>query len=107
MAPIAYDAVWTLALALNSSREMIVGWPKDAIINETGCQDDSIDLNGFELDDFTYNHTFVGCIIRWNLAQTDFTGVSVSSYCSVLVWLAVYCIIIVHSLGSGQFQRKW
>ena len=79
MAPIAYDAVWTLALALNSSKAMFV-WPRDAIINETGCQDDGTDLEGFELDDFTYNYTFVGCIIRWNLAQTNFTGVSVSVF---------------------------
>ena len=79
--PIAYDAVWTLALALNGSKAMF-GWPRGAIINETGCRDDGTDLEGFELDDFTYNHTFVGCIIRWNLAQTNFTGVSVSIYCS-------------------------
>ena len=81
VAPIAYDAVWTLALALNSSRAMF-GWLRDAIINETGCQDDGTDLeDGFELDEFTYNLTFVGCIIRWNLAQTDFSGVSVSITC--------------------------
>jgi hypothetical protein len=80
VAPIAYDAVWTLALALNSSMAMIEGWPKDAIINETGCQDDGTDLDVFELDDFTYNHTLIGCIIRWNLAQTNFTGVSVSIF---------------------------
>ena len=94
VAPIAYDAVWTLALALNSSKAMF-GWPRDAIINETGCQDDGTDLGGFELDDFTYNHTFVGCIIRWNLAQTNFTGVSVSiHYLYQLGQLAIYCIIV-------------
>ena len=98
MAPIAYDALWTLALALNSSQAMIAGWTKDAIINETSCQDDGTDLDGFELDDFIYNHTFVGCIIRWNLVRTNFIGVSVSSYCSILGSLAIYCIT-VYALG--------
>lgn len=77
MAPIAYDAVWTLALALNNSKAMF-RWPKDAITSETGCEDDGTDLEEFELDDFTYNHTFIGCIIRWNIVQTNFVGVSVS-----------------------------
>ena len=86
MAPIAYDALWTFALALNSSKAMIEGWPKDAIINETSCQDDGTNLDGFELDDFIYNHTFVGCIIRWNLAQTNFIGVSVSIKFLILSW---------------------
>ena len=77
VAPIAYDAVWSLALALNSSREMF-SWPNDEVTGLTGCQDDGTNLTGFELDDFTYKHSFVGCIIRWNLAQTNFVGVSVS-----------------------------
>ena len=76
VAPIAYDAVWTLARALNNSRTMF-GQPKDETTNETGCEDDGTNLDGFELDDFTYNHSFVGCIIRWNLGQTNFAGVSV------------------------------
>ena len=77
LAAIAYDAVWSFALALNHTTIMLE-WPKDEITNETSCEDDGTDLDGFELDDFTYNHTFVGCIIRWNLAQTNFAGVSVS-----------------------------
>ena len=76
VAPIAYDAVWSFALALDSTEAML-SWPKDRIIRETRCQDDGKDLDGFRLDDFTYNHTFIGCVIRWNLARTNFTGVSV------------------------------
>ena len=76
-AAIAYDAVWSFALALNQTIIMLER-SKDEITNETSCQDDGTDLDRFELDDFTYNHTFVGCIIRWNLAQTNFAGVSVS-----------------------------
>lgn len=86
VAPIAYDAVWSFALALNNTEAML-GWPKERIIRETNCQDDGKNLDGFRLDEFTYNHTFIGCVIRWNLAQTDFTGVSVSSAATVSVKL--------------------
>ena len=79
VAPIAYDAVWSFALALNRTTT-ILGWPKDRIVQETNCEDDGKDLEGFRLDDFTYNHSFVGCIVRWSLAQTKFIGVSVSGY---------------------------
>ena len=77
VAPLAYDAVWSLALALNATDGML-NWPKERIIKRTNCQDDGTELTGFRLDDFTYNNSFVGCVIRWNLAQTDFVGVSVS-----------------------------
>lgn len=86
VAPIAYDTVWSFALALNSTEAML-RWPKERIIRETNCEDDGKDLNGFRLDEFTYNHTFIGCLIRWNLARTDFTGVSVSSAATVCVKL--------------------
>ena len=79
--PIAYDAVWSFALALNRTITMLE-WPNatDRIVQETGgeCEDDGKDLNGFRLDDFTYNHSFIGCVIRWSLEQTKFMGVSVS-----------------------------
>jgi hypothetical protein len=79
IAPIAYDAVWSLALALNRTIT-ILEWPKEMIVQETKCVDDGKDLQGFGLADFTYNHSFIGCIIRWSLSQTRFTGVSVSAY---------------------------
>ena len=87
VAPLAYDAVWSLALALNATDGML-NWPKDRIIQITNCQDDGTELTGFRLDDFTYNNSFVGCVIRWNLAQTDFVGVSVSSKHSLALILS-------------------
>ena len=78
VAPIAYDAVWSLALALNNTDRML-NWPKDTIVQRTHCLDDGIDLAGFRLDNFTYDNSFVGCVIRWNLARTNFVGVSVST----------------------------
>ena len=79
IAPIAYDAMWSFALALNRTITMLK-WPKDRIVQETKCEDDGKDLEGFGLADFTYNHSFIGCVIRWSLTQTRFTGVSVSAY---------------------------
>ena len=84
VASIAYDAVWSFALALNNTEAML-RWPKDRIIRETNCQDDRKNLDEFRLDEFTYNHTFIGCVIRWNLAQTNFTGVSVSSAATTII----------------------
>ena len=52
--------------------------PKSTIINTTNCEDDGKDLEGLYLDDFTYNDTFIGCVIKWNITQTNFFGVSVS-----------------------------
>ena len=76
VAAIAYDAVWSLALALNRTETML-SWPKERIIRETNCKDDGKILEGFQLDNFTFKHNFVGCVIRWNLLQTDFIGVGV------------------------------
>ena len=76
--PIAYDAMWSFALALNHTITMLE-WPKERIVRETMCEDDGTNLQGFGLADFTYNHSFVGCVIRWCLSQTRFTGVSVSN----------------------------
>ena len=93
IAPIAYDAVWSLALALNRTITMLE-WQKDRIVQETRCKDDGKDLQGFGLADFTYNHSFVGCVIRWSLTQTRFTGVSVSDYCIYMYRCACGWIII-------------
>ena len=86
IAPIAYDAVWSFALALNRTITMLE-WPKERIIRETMCEDDGTNLDRYWLDDFNYSHNFVGCIVRWSLAQTDFAGVSVCviSLCPKLI----------------------
>ena len=69
-ADIAYDAVWALAFALNITSEL-VAWGN---VSETGC-----DLEGelVPLHMFNYSNALLGCVIRWSLEQTDFTGVSV------------------------------
>ena len=71
---ISHDAVWTLALALNKTQEMF----ERNDINETGCAGvASGEL--VSLDEFTYSNALMGCVIRWNLEQTSFAGVSVSA----------------------------
>ena len=73
---LAYDAVWSLALALNKTDTML-SWPRDEIINETQCEDDGGDLERYGLSNFTYARHLIGCVLHWNLARTNFTGVSV------------------------------
>ena len=107
VAPIAYDAVWSLALALNRTDTMLA-WPKERIVRETNCQDDGIDLSGFRLDNFTYNHSFIGCVVRWNLAQTNFTGVSVSittvHYCNHYLVSDVIVVLSCTTQGRVSFD---
>ena len=67
-----FDDIWGLALALNATKAMV----EANDIDETGCQNHPGDL--VALEDFTYNNSKMGCLIRWNLRQTNFSGVSVS-----------------------------
>ena len=69
-ADIAYDAVWALAFALNRTNELVAR----GNVSESGC-----DLEGelVPLHMFNYSNALLGCVIRWSLEQTNFTGVSV------------------------------
>ena len=82
MATVAYDALWTLALALNNTDEMIRSSSREEILNRTQCQG-SDTTSGIvwelvALENFTYSNELMGCVMRWNLERTDFSGVSVS-----------------------------
>ena len=70
----AYDAVWTLALALNKTDEQI---KSNASI--TKCKN----LQGYTnitLDQFRYNNAQLSCLLKNNLQDTNFSGVSVSEF---------------------------
>ena len=67
---LAYDAVWTLALALNTSVHLVVSG------NDSGCESESGNLVAWE--NFTYSNSKMGCILRRALQATKFYGVSVS-----------------------------
>ncbi len=74
-ATVAFDALWTFALALNSTSEMVQSSTRQGIANLTGC---NVPGELVPLENFTYSNKFMGCVIRWNLERTDFVGVSVS-----------------------------
>ena len=71
---LAYDAVWVLALGLNRTQEMFLN---NYNVSEIGC--DGLDGGLVPLEQFNYSNGVMGCVMRWNLEQTNFSGVSVSS----------------------------
>ena len=66
-----YDALWALAFALNRTMTMV----NSGDINETGCQDAYGSL--VALHEFSYKNAMMGCLIQWNLQQTNFLGLTV------------------------------
>ncbi len=73
-ATLAFDAVWTLALALNRTNEMVQSSTRQGIANLTGC---NVPGALVPLENFTYSNQLIGCVVRWNLERTDFLGISV------------------------------
>ena len=69
----AYDAVWALALALNETQEMFL---RNVNVTEIGCG--GLDGGLVPLEQFNYSNGVMGCVMRWSLEQTNFSGVSVS-----------------------------
>jgi hypothetical protein len=68
-----YDVLWVLALALNNTIAMIDHGDE---ISGTGCDGVSGSLVPFE--EFDYSNKKMGCLIQWNIQQTDFHGLTVS-----------------------------
>ncbi len=79
---LAYDALWTFAIALNKTNEMVRGLIREEILNMTQCggtdEETGVEWEVVSLENFTYSNQLMGCIIRWNLERTDFVGISVS-----------------------------
>ena len=82
LATVAYDALWTLALALNKTNEIVGSLTREEILNMTQCggtdEETGVEWEVVSLENFTYSNQLMGCIIRWNLERTDFVGISVS-----------------------------
>ena len=72
----------------NSSREGVVRIFQDCMVEElvqyTNCE--GMDGGLVPLDEFNYSNSFMGCVIRYHLLQTDFIGVSVSKSQNMLVF---------------------
>ena len=77
VATVAYDALWTLALALNKTNEMVQSLTREEILRKTLCNASDDESVIVSLENFTYTNRLMGCIVRWNLERTDFVGVSV------------------------------
>ena len=71
---ILYDAIWMLALALNKTLSMVAAG--NSSITEAGCENATGSL--VRLEEFSYSNEMMGCLIQWNIQQTNFSGVSVS-----------------------------
>ena len=67
-----YDVMWVLAQALNNTVAMV----ERGDINESDCADVSGEL--VPLEQFNYTNEKMGCLLQWNLQQTNFLGGSVS-----------------------------
>ena len=81
---VIFDALWILALALNNTMTMV----NAGDISETGCE--SVPGSLVNLHEFNYKNRRMGCVIRWNLNNTRFSGVSV---CFCCITKSVYNVI--------------
>ena len=70
-----YDVMWVLAQALNNTVTMVEG--RD--ISFTHC--DNVSGQLVPLEQFNYTNEKMGCLLQWNLQQTNFLGGSVSIAC--------------------------
>ena len=68
-----YDALWLFALALNNTDAMVKSGDD---ISRTGCE--SVPGSLVPLEEFSYSNGRMGCLIQWNLQQTNFYGLTVS-----------------------------
>ena len=89
-----YDVLWVLALALNDTITMI---DRGDDISRTGCDRVSGSLVPFE--EFDYSNKKMGCLIQWNIQQTDFYGLTVSNRVEV-PYIKPIVFIITRELGD-------
>ena len=69
---VVFDALWVLASALNNTMSMV----NSGDISRTDCENVPGSLE--HLHNFNYKNMKMGCVIRWSLNNTNFSGVSVS-----------------------------
>ena len=74
-----HDVLWILALALNNTMTMV----NSGDIGQTNCE--NVPGSLVNLTDFDHTNKRMGCVIRWNLNNTNFLGVSVSNSDLVLL----------------------
>ena len=97
-AGVMYDVIWVLALVLNKTMAMI----SSGDISGTNCENVSGSL--VPLEQFNYSNEKVGCLIQWNLQQTNFNGVTVSArhhVHSILCIKLASIILRYNNIGKG------
>ena len=92
-----YDALWALAFALNRTMTMV---NSDDDINGTGCENAYGSL--VPLHEFTYANAMMGCLIQWNLQQTNFLGLTVNL--NLYIWSETYVYLL--SQGNVRFNNN-
>ena len=82
LATVAYDALWSLAFALDRTNKMITEDSRNEILVRTRCLGSNsktgIPFDLVPLENFTHSNELMGCIVRWSLERTEFMGLSVS-----------------------------
>ena len=72
---------------LNCSNGSVVPIIQDCMVKELAQYTDCEGMDGglVPLNEFNYSNAFMGCVIRYNLQQTDFVGMSVSSIFRIVI----------------------
>lgn len=71
---LAFDTMWTVGLVLNYTEEMRL--QNESAETYKSCS--NLPGNLVPLNEFNYSNAFMGCVIRNNFENVNFTGVSVS-----------------------------
>lgn len=81
LAPLTYDAVWALALALHrvNKRTSIPSHSIEFDHKGLPCAYLRTMDNEKNLGDFDYSNSYLGCLIKQELRNSNFVGVSVRS----------------------------
>ena len=82
----AFDAVWSLALVLKYTDDMmrLKNQSKGDPIHVNCSSNLTGDL--VPLNEFNYSNAFMGCVMKYNFYNINFTGMSVST---CLVWISI------------------
>ena len=96
----AFDTTWTIAQALNYTEQMrlqtadplsniqqtcsnVTENPERCVIEKiTNCTDLYGEL--VSLNEFNYSNAFMGCVIKYNFHQVNFSGMAVSGIVSII-----------------------
>ena len=84
-----FDAVWSLALVLKYTDDMrrLKNQSKGDPVHVNCSSNLTGDL--VPLNEFNYSNAFMGCVMKYNFYNINFTGMSVSIYTHVFVWISI------------------